>query len=457
MAPRYVAPGPIAVNRSYLNGGGAGGGGGGGGYFQAHDQTAELQNRLQNTGLEGMIQGDLSNQRFVHQSQLQAQAADLDAWQYSQKVTEQEQLQLRQDQNAIAAIDADPTLTPLEKTQAKLRIKTRVDWVGERQKRDLMQAQVEQAQAHAQAYMGQADLDRRKTLFDAQSMSGQSNFEIDKNHLPDLEEYMRDAFPWLKPEDPMYQQEMTKEAVRNRYGRSYVIDPKTGGKVADPYELERMKHWWSATGGADAGGPGGIGSARSSTGAGKGGAEDENVKSMAQLHKDAFDAASKAAKDGGNFDETYKKFIAGHQELVGPLTPEAKKQKVEEMHQKAIGINEVDKSELDQMTNINPQEKQYAQNILNDLGKLIQKYPPGKPKSEAINARMNALQEQYKAFKTALVQRAAYLTPDTGAGTKQPPAGGVSVLGGLSPVMGQQTQEDATKAITWPLRKIFGE
>ncbi len=193
MAPSYKAPGPVAVSRSYAgSGGGGGGGGGSGSYFQAHDQTGEFQNRLQNTGLEGLIQGDLSNQRFVHQSQLQVQAANLDAWQYQQRVTEQEQLQLRQDQNSIAAIDADPTMTPQEKMQAKLRIKTRVDWVGERQKRDLQQAQVEQAQAHAQMYKQAAELEESKNQFWAHKMAGKVTYEPTPEAAIQIGEELRD-------------------------------------------------------------------------------------------------------------------------------------------------------------------------------------------------------------------------------------------------------------------------
>lgn len=399
MAPKYVAPGPIGIANRFAGNSGGGGGGGFGGYFQARDATGGEQSRLDIAGLEGRIQGDLSNQRFVQQSYLAGQAAELDAWQYQQRVTEQEALQMRQDERSLTAIDQDPTMTPVEKMQAKTRIKTRVDWVSERQKRDLQQAQIVQKKAEADKFESQAELLRRKNTFDAQSMTGMSKVDIDDNALPDLKQYMADAFPWLTDaNDPRYLKEINARALEIGAGRKYVIDPKTGGKIADPYELERMKHKWSADAGGSAG-------ARSSSG---GGPTEETAKIAAAAVKDASAHAAKLKKDDPtvNEEEEYNKYLARYQKHLGDISPDNKQKAAAKQQDENLGKIEVFKSDLKGMQNISQFEREAGGKLLAKMADLTKRYPSGK-RPAAIEAQLNGLLDQWEAMQGVVNNRQA--------------------------------------------------
>ncbi len=200
MPVNYVAPGPISMAGIY--GRNRGGDGGGGGIVQLHDDSMRQQNQLALAGLQGTIENDQINQRGQIQAQLGQQAAQLDVWQYQQKVTEQEAMQLRQDQNAISAIDADPSMSPMEKQQAKLRIKTRIDWVSERQKRDMQQAQVELYQSHAKQYGQQVELDQARLKRSAGNLEDNIRFVLDPTAKALLEQEVSALDPGLKEVNP---------------------------------------------------------------------------------------------------------------------------------------------------------------------------------------------------------------------------------------------------------------
>lgn len=233
MPVNYAPPSPVAFAQSAasrLASGGGGGGGGGRGFYgpgpivQLQDRTGELQNRLNLAAIDATVQTNLADQRFVQQSHLARQAAELNAWEFNQRVTTQEAAQLRADQNAIAAIDQDPTMTPTEKMQAKLQVKTRIDWVGQRQQRDLQQAQAQMAQQHAAAYKMQAALDEERMKMSAAMMTNKIKTLTDPTKGPELAELVRDMD--MDPVSPEGIQMMDKLALARGWTQTFAVNSK---------------------------------------------------------------------------------------------------------------------------------------------------------------------------------------------------------------------------------------
>jgi hypothetical protein len=440
MAPKYVAPSPVTFASRY-SGSSGGGGGGGGGFVQLRDSSGQDHSRLQEIGLRGLIENDQQAQQFQQRVALQQQAANLDVWQFQQKVTEQEALQLRQDQNAIAAIDSDPTLTPLEKMQAKTRIKTRIDFVSERQKRDMMQQQMEMQAAHAKAYLGQAELDAKKAQAWTAAVNGRFKNQIRNTELPRLKKLMAQAYPHLEEGSPEYIQALDQLAIEENAIDRYVVGPNNE-LLPDPFAEIQARQQAKATG------TDGEGGARSGT---RGGAEDvDRIHEKAMAHATGQDGAFDKAK--------YDNYWATLEERKAKSSPEVKKAKMAEEHQKALGINEVDKAAVREMSNISTPERAFAMRILGELEGLMKEHPPGQPIPKAIERRMFHLREQFRQFKATVENRGAFLRDRAQGGEARPqPAPGVSVFGGLDAVMPQDVQEKATMGLTAPLRWAFGE
>lgn len=217
----YVAPGPVSMAGAFGGGHRGGYGGGGPDVVQLHDDRARLQNQLDLAGEQGNIESNQIAQRGQVQAALGRQAAELDVWQYQQRVTEQEAMQLRQDQNAIAAVDADPTLSPLEKMQAKTRIRSRIDWVSERQKRDMQQAQVEMYQAHASQYKMQADLDEQRIQNTAALMQNRTRTLTDPTKLSQIDAILRDR--GIDPNSPQGVAERDRVAQEEGWAATYAV------------------------------------------------------------------------------------------------------------------------------------------------------------------------------------------------------------------------------------------
>lgn len=410
MPVNYVATGPISFANLYGRRGAGGDGGGAGQVVQLHDDTARLQNQLALAGLQGQIEGDQTRARGDIQSGLQRQAAELDAWQFRQKVTEQEAMQDRQDQNAIAAISADPTMSATEKIQAKTRIKSRIDWVAERQKRDLQQAQVQMYQAHAHDFEAQAELARKKRVWDARSMDGQGKIVVDDKDKPDLAQYMTDAFPMLRPGTPEYQAQFEKRAAETGVGRKYVTDPKTGGMIADPYALEQLKHGLSAAGGG--GGVGGAGAGPGAPrGAGKGVATEESAGQGSHDYWSAVEQAAKAAGPGADADKIValtNKLLEGHAAHMGKYaagTPEGRRAESARADEaQAFGIGQ-DAARVAAMP-VPPEVKAAAGQILSKLQALVRRYPEHSRPPE-IRKQIVSLSQQWDGIQSSPAWQAA--------------------------------------------------
>lgn len=390
MAPAYKAPGPISIASNYGAGvRGGGGGGGSGGVIYIPDRTGDYANRLDAIGLQGQIEGDLSNQRFVQAGMLAQQHAELNAWQYQQQVTTQEQAQLRQDQNSIAAIDADPTMTPLEKMQAKLRIKTRIDWVSERQKRDLQQAQVEQAQAHAKMYQMQAGLDEQRLQASAAIAQNKIKTIVDPSRVPELESLVRDA--GYDPKSPDGIQMMDKIGHEKGYTQTFAINDKgiitgkplfVGSNVLSP----------------DGGGAGSSG-ARSSTKAGLG---EEDVRAATHIVDRASEGARKAKQADPSIDEEaeYQKLYKRYRGELDAISPAKKKEVAMAQHQEVLTGIDARKQQLMDDGEVDPRVKANGIAMLDEMKKLRAKYPPGES-HPIIEKKLEQLKGMYELFLQA--------------------------------------------------------
>lgn len=295
----YVAPSPVANEatmsgllsrlQNARSGGGYGGGGGGGGapggwgsIVQLHDPTAELENRKQLMAMSGANAEANTVLEGETRAYLQGQAADLDAWQFNQKVTAQEAAQLRADQRAISAIDQDPTLSAKEKIQAKTMIRTRVDWVGQRQQRDLHQAQMEQYQQHAQQYKMQSELEESRLRYATQSIEGKLSRIVNPATEETYKNNIRRWKPELEKANPEeFKRLVQEEAARN--GDVITVATKPNGQF-DPLT-------------ADWGHPKEKGSSDRSV-TRSGGESKPGPADLMEMYKTARELAIKAASSG---------------------------------------------------------------------------------------------------------------------------------------------------------------
>jgi hypothetical protein len=312
MPVNYVAPSPVANEATMAGllapryatggggGGGYGGGGGGGPWGQViqlrGDPTAELQHRMNSQALGGAIAGNLALTERGTRLDLQQQGAELDVWQFNQKVTAQEAAQLRADERAVAAIRNDPTLSPAEKIEGIRRIQTRIDWVSERQKRDLQQAQAEMAQSHAQAYKMQAEMEEGRLKFATAEINGKLRTIVDDDAAEELTALFKRLYPQASPEE--VGKLVTKEAIRQGRATRYAANPD--GSV----DLRTGQRF--GAGGAGLGQPGK--GAPGSSGSGGGGGGELGPMDFVKIRQNALDNARKEQPDGPLSEE----FIDAH-------------------------------------------------------------------------------------------------------------------------------------------------
>lgn len=228
MAPKYVAPSfsGYASNSRYSGGGGGGGGGFdrviqlGGGGGGGGDPLAAI-------GLQGRINSDLQMQQTLGQNLLAEQAKNNELWLFQQKVSEQEQLEYRRNENAIAAIMADPSYSQVEKQQIVTDIRTRQANIGTRMERDLKKAQAEAATQHANLWKQQGELEEWKTKFATQEINGKLRTMVDDDAVIEIGEELDILFPDLRQTDPVrFQKELEKEAIRQKRATRYTVNEK---------------------------------------------------------------------------------------------------------------------------------------------------------------------------------------------------------------------------------------
>ncbi len=380
----YVAPGPVLSSANFARRGGQQLAPGAGGdaplaarVVQLHDDTGQLQNRVNLQALQGVQASNLSAQEFGQRAQLQAQAAELDAWQFGQKVTVQEQAKLRQDQNAIAAIDADPTMTPKEKILAKTRIKTRIDWVGERQQRDLQQAQTQMAQQHSQAYKMQAELNESRIQFATQAINGKLRTIVDDDAVEELGEMVELLNPGLKERDPTAFGKLVEKAAI-RAGRATRYASNADGSL----DLRNSQRF--GPGGTTSGaGNGTRGGARDSDGDGRpdtGGEREMGEKDYAAMVKDSLEMARKDKETDPSVDvakraaEYRKSMEDALSERRASRDPAAQKAAARKGGEEALAKIDMRMKELGERTDLGPVSKQFLVQSMTQAKKIMTKY-----------------------------------------------------------------------------------
>jgi hypothetical protein len=418
MPVNYVAPSPVANEATMAGllapryggvgrGGGGGGGGSGGGspwgqVIQLRgDPTAELQHRMNSQALGGAIAGNLALTERGTRLDLQQQGAELDNWLFNQRVTAQEAAQLRADERAIAAIRSDPTLSPAEQVEGIRRIQTRIDWVSERQKRDLLAEQTRQAKHHADLYKMQAELEEQRNVYQTAQVAGKLRFQPDKklvaqaglaNQVRDegITEQILDPATGQVVPNPAFARRIEELAEELGLGYRYATD-KDGKPVLDKSsELEMAARARSGAGG---------GSGRGGSGRGDSGELGENqLATHAEAVMRSMDSWAKdnPGHTAEQYDAKLQQVISSHQKIGEALresSPAAKHRKaVAAFKAEEVGkINEIQGGVLNRPDLSNDQKAAF------DLAARVAKhlrntYGPDEDMPPAIRAR----------FKTAM-------------------------------------------------------
>lgn len=383
MPINYVAPSPVANSATMsgfldrprqLAGGGGGGYGGMGQIVQLHDPTGEYQSRMDLAALHGVNEANLLTSRGEQARGLQEQAASLDAWQFNQKVTAQEAAQLRADQRSISAVDADPTMSDAEKVQAKTRIKSRIDWVDERQKRDLQKAQIEQAQQHAALFKSQVQMEEQRSLYQAASIGGKLQFQANDQLVTQagVKTQVKDEMPFVAESDPAFQARLNELAREKGLGYYYTTD-KDGKPVLDK-SSELASH--AAGHGVAAGTGSGDRSVTKSM------SEDQLARHSETINKamDTWEKGREKPPTPEERDAKLKQVIAEqkqiHDALVGRTPEEQNRQAVAKQREGDVGIINAIESKIMQRPDLSDNQKTAAAFATRKLKYLYNTYGP---------------------------------------------------------------------------------
>lgn len=116
--------------------------------LRGRQESAQLAYRTQNAAAEEEM--NRRNQGSEFESQLQSESikqqnqAQLQAWVNSQDMTQKEQMRLKQLQSQVSDVNADPNLSPDEKSQMILQMKTGIDPLNEKLKNTKLKQEQEQ-------------------------------------------------------------------------------------------------------------------------------------------------------------------------------------------------------------------------------------------------------------------------------------------------------------------------
>ncbi len=423
MPVNYVAPGPIAYRRSiYGAGDGMGGGGGGGGggrafygpgpIVQLQDRTGEFQNRLNLASIDATVQTNLADQRFAQQSVLARQASELNAWEFQQRVTTQESAQERADRNAIVAVDADPTMTEEEKVQAKTRIKSRIDWVSERAKRDGAQAEAQMMQSRAKMFQSEVEQNEQMLQFATAAINGKVKTIVDDDAAIEIGEAFEDAFPGLKQRDPAeFGRMVEKEAILQGRATRYMVNEKS---VVDLSKGQRFGEGGQLSRSGAGGTGGGADRQQGSSGSRSGTRVGDPIEQADKGFSSDVELAIKALSGGAtppspeSVMEFAKKLQAARGEATAGArarTPEGRMESLRAQHEQSIAEIDTRLQMLKNDTASPPGLKTEALKALGEVKRLLAKYPPERRPPEAIRKKI-ANQQQYadQLIQTAKIE-----------------------------------------------------
>ena len=206
--------------------------------MQANNQQADRDQQM-------AMQGN-AEQAASGQIDQRARAA---AWLNQQELTQTDQMAMQQMQNGVAAINKDPNLTPDEKANAITMIQTKLNPLKQRQQLAEQKAQTELLQQHAKLYQAQTASEADATLYKQQALEGKQMFDMDPTAVPALTDEVATSMGIPTESLPqqgtmiqgLVQAKVQQLAEERGLGHHYIWDEKKG-KVANPFELETMRH-----------------------------------------------------------------------------------------------------------------------------------------------------------------------------------------------------------------------
>ncbi|HVL11609.1 MAG TPA: hypothetical protein VM529_03540 [Gemmata sp.] len=308
------------------------------------------------------LQAGIASGQVAAEDAQMVKRAQLASWLSQQQLSQKEKMQLQQEKKAVADVMAHPSLSPADKEDLILQLKTGIDSKTERLKREQIEVETQRKNAAIEEAKARTVLNEEMSQFRAKKADDRvTNLTVDKAGYDEIVEEVNSLYGGGRVPPNVLQAMIDKEAVRRG--------------VKKPY-FESAPGKWEPLGGGAAG-------EGASAGKGKAAGEDEAAKldKAREQHlknvKDALDAAEKAAKDDPNVnkDEFYRKRmeqLGKEAKLFDEGTPAGQAKKHREEEQGALVELE---SKISNMGMLRPEEKQAAAIILREMKELMAKPP----------------------------------------------------------------------------------
>jgi hypothetical protein len=345
-----------------------------------HEEALGMQQTLQNQRLlfQGGQEAQMEAARVQAAAAMQERHAELQVWAHGQEMTQAEQMQLRQDQNAIAWVNSQvgKTLTQQEADDFIASKRMKVD----RGKQKLQQEELKQRMQQTAHVEWQNKLLSAAYDHQTESADGKRAVVIHKDFLEEAAQYARDR--GLDPATPEGKAAMEGYAVAQQ--KADLGWTKKDGSI----EPDRAPKGAGATGES-----------------GKGGSLDANHhKAALETQLKAVDALAKEKNDDGSpkhpeLQDAQARIDAAKlraDAVTGYVSEKigSGKAAAEKVHQEQLGSVQVSKEAIDKQTDLPPGLRQAQKDTLGQIETMLKRYPPGKG-DEHIRARIKALQDKF--------------------------------------------------------------
>lgn len=375
MPINYVAPGPLQQIMSNSRSSG----GGGGGITYGPDRTSQFQNELALAGLQGSIHAGIEREQIAGQLNQQQAHAESQAWLFNQEMTLKDQARLQQMKQAVSAVTADPTLTAEEKQRGITMLRSGIDPMDMRLKKQQMEALAQQRQAQAQDILEKTKLRDDTLAFKRAEMDGKLGYWVPPRYKMQISEMMKDAHPDVQPGTPEYDSLSTMLADEKGWAERYTKNNK--GEMVFEKQVR----------GAGEGG-------------GKAGSDEltanqhilhvESAKKMALNWAKAKQSAEGVMPPQEKIDEQYQKNLAdlngalsGYKDRKAGVPDKSKGPTEAEANLQSVQANEA----------IPPNQKMAVSFLYKKAGEMVKKYGPYEKMPSALKKRMDLLEQQIKA------------------------------------------------------------
>lgn len=203
------------------------------------------------------FKGELASAEMIAHQQQQQEAAQLNVWANSQKLTQQQKVEADQDANALGSLDGLVTkgiITPEEKLQyvAKIKSKGLIDVVAEKMKREQAESMAEMRKSQTALNDQKTEDARRSQLARNADVNNLWKFVPDPTKRADVDREVMISDPDLVAQSnmPGVQGMAAKAAIAKRVndlmqerglGTRQTLDPKTGLPVTHDEDAARIK------------------------------------------------------------------------------------------------------------------------------------------------------------------------------------------------------------------------